>query len=136
MNSGMKRPAEGIATDGAHSQKNGITRFRAVNLVTGKELFNENIGNRTINGGEFLAVVEAVKHIIRLDFHPRIIYTDSTTAIAWFKAKQTASKKKYASLRKAEIFLKTMSVQVSTIEVRHWDNRLWGEIPADFGEKK
>lgn len=132
----MKRPAEGIATDGAHSVKNGITRFRAVDLFTGKELFNENIGNKTINIAEFLAVVEAVKYIIRLDSHPRIIYTDSTTAIAWFKAKKTASKKKYAPLRKAEIFLKVMASRINTIEVRYWDNRRWGENPADFGEKK
>lgn len=132
----MKCPTQGIATDGAHSAKNGITRFRGVNLSTGEEIFSESIGNKTINIAEFLAVVEAAKYIIRLDFHPRIIYTDSTTAIAWFKAKKTASKKSYAPLRKAEIFLKAMSVEIGTIEVRHWDNRLWGEIPADFGAKK
>lgn len=53
------RPKRGIATDGAHSMKRGVTRYRAVNLATGELLFEQNIGNQTINIGEFLGVVEA-----------------------------------------------------------------------------
>ena len=57
------------------------------------------------------------------------------TAISWFKNKKTASKKKCRDLQKAEIFLKAFSWDVDTIEVRHWNNREWGETPADFGNK-
>ena len=39
------------------------------------------------------------------------------------------------ALQKAEIFLKVMEARIKDIEVLHWDNRLWGEIPADFGNK-
>lgn len=131
----MSRPTQGIATDGAHSTKNGLTRFRGVDLTTGEELFLEHIGNQTINIGEFLGVVAAVKYVIAHDYTPRIIYTDSMTAIAWFRAKRTASKKRHPALKKAEIFLKAFVVAVDTIEVKHWDNDLWGEIPADFSEK-
>lgn len=88
----MSRPTQGMATDGAHSTKNGLTRFRGVDLTTGEELFLEHIGNQTINIGEFLGVVTAVKYIIA---HK---YTD-------------------------------------TIKVKHWNNNLWGETPADFSEK-
>ena len=35
-----------------------------------------------VNIGEFLGVVEAAKYIIENDYSPRIIYTDSITAIA------------------------------------------------------
>lgn len=131
----MNKPIAGITTDGAHSTKNRITRFRAVDLLTGEELFHKNLGNQTINIGEFLGVVEAVKYIIAHDYSPRVIYTDSTTAITWFKEKRTASKKRNSALQKAEIFLKAFASVIDTIEVRHWNNKEWGEIPADFGEK-
>lgn len=131
----MMRPQCGIATDGAHSVKNRLTRFRAVDIATGEELFSESIGNQTINIGEFLGVVEAVKYIIAHHYTPRIIYTDSMTAIAWFQAKRTASKKSHPALKRAEIFLKAFATEIESIEVRHWDNDGWGETPADFGEK-
>lgn len=131
----MKRPTEGIATDGAHSTKNGLTSYRGIDLKTGDQLFMEHIGNQTINIGEFLGVVEAVKYIIENDYHPRVIYTDSITAIAWIRNKKTASKKKYPELKKAEIFLKAMSCEVDHIKIVHWNNDVWGEIPADFGNK-
>ena len=100
-------PVEGIATDAAHSTKNKITEFQGIDLRTGKRIFYQNLGNKTVNIGEFLGVVEAAKYIIENDYSPRIIYTDSITAIAWFQNKKTASKKKCKELQKAEIFLKT-----------------------------
>ena len=128
-------PVEGIATDAAHSTKNKITEFQGIDLRTGKRIFYQNLGNKTVNIGEFLGVVEAAKYIIENDYSPRIIYTDSITAIAWFQNKKTASKKKCKELQKAEIFLKTLAGDVDTIEVRHWNNKEWGETPADFGNK-
>lgn len=129
-------PVEGIATDAAHSTKNKITEFQGIDLRTGKRIFYQNLGNKTVNIGEFLGVVEAAKYIIENDYSPRIIYTDSITAIAWFQNKKTASKKKCKELQKAEIFLKTLAWDVDTIEVRHWNNKEWGETPADFGNNK
>lgn len=131
----MKRPVCGIATDAAHSTKKSKTEYQGVNLATGEQIFYRDLGNQTVNIGEFLAVVEAVKFIIENDFQPRIIYTDSQTAIAWFNAKSTASNKRNNELKKAELFLRVLSADVDTIEVRHWDNRRWGETPADFGNK-
>ncbi len=131
----MSRPIRGIATDGAHSTKRRLTRYRAVDIATGDELFCEHIGNQTINIGEFLGVVDAIKYIIATSYTPPIIYTDSITAISWLKAKRTASKRRNRALTKAEVFLKAYATIVDTIEVKHWDNREWGETPADFGEK-
>lgn len=131
----MRRPKEGIATDAAHSMKNSLTEYQGINLATGERIFYRDLGNQTVNIGEFLAVVEAVKFIIENDFQPRVIYTDSMTAISWFNNKSTASNKQNKELKKAELFLKIMAYDVDTIEVRHWDNRRWGETPADFGNK-
>jgi ribonuclease HI len=128
-------PIDGIATDAAHSVKNKITEYQGIDLKTGQRIFYRNLGNKTVNIGEFLGVVEAAKYIIENDYHPRVIYTDSQTAIAWFNNKKTASKKKCKELQKAEIFLKALAWDVDTIEVRHWDNKNWGETPADFNRK-
>lgn len=126
---------EGIAVDAAHSVKNRKTVYRGVDLKTGKVLFYKDLGNQTINIGEFLAIVEAVKYIIDHDFQPKVIFSDSTTAISWFKNKRTASGKRNPRLMKAEIYLRAAAYWIDEIEIVKWDNRLWGETPADFGNK-
>ena len=130
-----ERPVEGIATDASHSMKNGKTEYQGINLATGERIFYRDLGNQTVNIGEFLAVIEAVKYIIENDFYPRIIYTDSQTALTWFKEKGAASHKKNKELQKAELFLRVLSADVDTINVVHWNNKRWGETPADFGRK-
>ena len=97
-------PTEGIATDAAHSVKNKTTEFQGIDLKTGKRLFYSNIGNKTVNIGEFLGVVEAVKYIIENDYEPRIIYTDSITAISWFKNKKQLQRKNVKTSRKLKSF--------------------------------
>ena len=131
----MSRPTVGIATDGAHSAKERLTRYRAVDLSSGMELFNHSIGNWTNNIGEFLGIVEAVKYILTHSEAPRIIYSDSITAITWYRNKQCASSRRCDKLLMAEVFLKVMDAKISDIQVIHWDNREWGETPADFGNK-
>lgn len=126
---------EGIAVDAAHSTKNKKTEFRGVDLKTDQTLFYSDLGNQTINIGEFLAIVEAVKYIIDNDFQPKVIFSDSTTAISWFKNKRTASGKRNSKLMKAEIYLRAMAYWIDEIEVVKWDNKAFGEIPADFNRK-
>ena len=77
QDTGDMRPTEGIAVDAAHSIKKGITEFQAINLSTGERLFYKNLGNQTVNIGEFLGVVECVKFILENDFKQKVIYTDS-----------------------------------------------------------
>lgn len=131
----INRPTEGIATDASHYIKNGLTRYRGIDLRTGVEIFHESLGNHTVNVGEFLGVIAAAKYIIENEYTPRTIYTDSLTAIAWFTQKRTASKRKLPAMFKAEVFLQAMSVEIDSIEVVHWDNDGWGETPADYGLK-
>lgn len=125
----------GIAVDAAHSNKNRVTEFQGIDLRTGERVFYENLGYQTINIGEFLAIVEAVKWINKNNYTPRVIFSDSMVAIRWFKNKRTASDTKCLLLQKAEIYLKTCSSYIDDIKVIHWDNKEWGETPADFGNK-
>lgn len=125
----------GVAVDAAHSTKNRKTEFRGVDLNTGELLFYEDLGNQTVNIGEFLAIVAGVKYIIEYDYNPKIIYSDSSTAISWFNNKRTASGKRNSKLMKAEIYLRAMAYWVDEIKVIKWDNGKFGEIPADFNRK-
>lgn len=129
------RPARGIAVDASHLQKHGVTEYRAVDLETGEELFRVNLGNQTVNIGEFLGVVESAKYILENNFKPPVIYSDSVTAITWYRNKSTASNKRNKELQKAEIFLKALAVDLEEIQVVHWKNKEWGETPADFCRK-
>lgn len=131
----MNRPTCGIAVDAAHSQKNKVTEYQAIDISTGERLFYKNIGNKTVNIGEFLGVIDSIKYIIEHNFEPKIIYSDSITAITWFNNKITSSAKRCKDLQKAEIFLKALFDKADDIEVKHWNNKVWGETPADFGNK-
>lgn len=126
---------EGIAVDAAHSTKNRKTEFKGVDLSTGELLFYEDLGNQTINIGEFLAIVAGIKYIIEHDFQPKVIFSDSVTAISWIKNKRTASQKRNPKLMKAEIYLRAMAYWIDEIEILKWDNVKYGEIPADFQRK-
>lgn len=125
----------GIAVDAAHSMKQKKTEFCGVDLSTGKTIFYQNLGNQTINIGEFLAIVQACKYIIMNNYKPMRIYSDSQVAISWFKRKSASSVKRNKMLDKAIIYLRAAHLWVDQIEVVHWDNKEWGEIPADFGNK-
>jgi ribonuclease HI len=56
-------------------------------------------------------------------------------AITWFVNRKTASGKRNMELMKAEAFIRIMDEKIKDIKVIHWDNKAWGEIPADFGRK-
>ena len=126
---------KGIAVDAAHSMKNRLTEIQGVDLESGQVVFYKRLGNQTTNIGEFLAIVEGVKYIIENKYEPKTIYSDSTTAISWFMAKNTASKKRNKHLQKAEIFLRVAAFWVDSIQIIKWDSKIYGENPADFGNK-
>ena len=128
-------PTKGITCDAAHSIKHGVTEYQAHDLKSGDRIFYKNLGNQTVNIGEFLAIVDSIKYIIETNYPDKIIYSDSITAITWIKNKKTASNKRNNDLKKAEIYLRVMIYDVDKIKIVHWNNKLWGEIPSDFGNK-
>lgn len=128
-------PLKGITCDAAHSTKKCITEYQAHDLKSGDRIFYKNLGYQTVNIGEFLALVDSIKYIIENNYPDKIIYSDSITAITWVRNKKTASNKRNKDLKKAEIYLRVMSYEVDQIKIIHWNNKLWGEIPSDFGNK-
>ena len=70
----------------------------------------------------------------------RTIYSDSKIAISWVKQKkcktklpkEAANEKVFELIARAEKWLHTHSYRNSILK---WETQLWGEIPADYGNK-
>lgn len=129
-----------IAVDAACSGNPGDLEYRGVDTATGEQLFHQGpFPEGTVNIGEFLAIVHGIA-LLKKTSDPRIIYSDSKTAIKWIKDKKANTKltrcvandKLFELIERAEKWLKENSYPN---EIRKWETRLWGEIPADFGRK-
>jgi ribonuclease HI len=146
----FEKPNYGWAVDGATSGNPGMSEYRGIDLQTNKVVFHQKIGIATNNVTEFIAVVHAIaeqkKRGIKLP-----IFTDSMTALSWVKNKKCNSSLKpgrYTKLaidlqNRAEKYLKSIELDLSEsdvikydgIEITKWFTNIWGEIPADFGNK-
>lgn len=135
----MEVPATAIAVDAACSGNPGMMEYRGVDLATGAEVFHFGPLFGTNNIGEFLAIVHALAWMKQTGQH-RIIYSDSRNAMLWVKkrkckttlAPSARSAAVLEMVRRGEEWLTAHGVNQ---EIRKWDTKQWGEIPADFGRK-
>lgn len=118
----------------------GKMEYRGVSLKTGEVIFQKGpFEDATNNIGEYLALVHAMALMTqRGEWHN--IYSDSKTAISWWRNKMVKTKLK-PSPRNTKVFelLARATVWVQThrfpAKVMKWDTDKWGEIPADYGRK-
>ncbi len=129
-----------ICVDAACSGNPGILEYRAVDTLTKEEIFRRGpFPEGTNNLGEFLALVHGISYLQKNNL-TKSIYSDSATAIAWFRNKKVKTKLEpneknkelLALVQKAESYLHNNTI---SIEVLKWPTESWGEIPADFGRK-
>ena len=131
----------GWAVDAACSGNPGPMEYQGVDLATGKQVFHFGPMYGTNNIGEFLAIVHALALMDKQGIKDKVIYSDSYNAILWVKKKQCKTKLErnarteqlYRVIARAEQWLRTHAV---TIPVIKWETKEWGEIPADFGNKR
>lgn len=130
-----------IAVDAAYSGNPGVMYYRAVDLNTKKILFQQGpFENSTNNIGEFLALVHAIA-LLKQNNDPRPVYSDSKIAINWVKqrkyktqlAKNESNQKSFELLERAQKWLQENDYTTSILK---WQTQAWGEIPADYGNKK
>ncbi len=128
-----------ICVDAACSGNPGVLEYQGVTM-DGQLLFHRGpFPEGTVNLGEFLALVSALA-MLRAKGDNRRIYTDSMTAMAWVRNKQTKSK-----LVRNEINADLLDRVAKAVQWLHdhpcsnpitkWETDRWGEIPADFGRK-
>lgn len=138
------KPTYGLAVDGFCSGNPGKGGYRGVDIATGEQLFIcTDLENTTNNISEFIGLIHALGFIkIRgkedPSKHYSVVYTDSQTAIVWYKKKDVNTSGKLCEITKCKLdrSLRWLSEQRSLPEVLKWDTEKWGEIPADFGNKK
>lgn len=134
------KPTKGITVDGSSRGNPGPSNYRAVDIETGNELFNINIGISTNNIAEFCGLVHAIDFALKNGY--TTVYSDSVTAIAWVRNKKHNSKLQASSLtqksieimNRAEAHLHTFPNNFFSM-IDKWDTKQWGENPADFGLK-
>lgn len=135
-------PEKGSLTvDAACAGNPGKMEYRGVDLDRGKEYFKLGpFKNSTNNVGEFLALVHALALIKSGKVNFTTVYSDSKIAMAWVDAGVCRTKlaqnaenmDSFALIRRAETWLKNNSFST---EIKKWETKYWGEIPADFGRK-
>lgn len=145
MNEIKEKPINGVAVDGYCKGNPGPGGYRGVDISTGEILFEWHTENCTNNLAEFIGIVHGLGFIKeqskKFGKNYGIIYSDSEVAISWVKSKSSSGTKfnvdKYPLLKqrifKCEMFL---SESKSLPRYEKWDTKNWGEIPADFGNKK
>jgi ribonuclease HI len=138
----MIKPTYGIAVDGACSGNPGPGEYRGVDLASGEELFRVKFNFVTNNLMEFFAIVHALKYRKEHGLNS-IIYSDSVTGIAWAKTGcNNTSLEKSEKTSKIHEFIGTCNrwlgnnTKADNLPIEKWDTVNWGEIPADFGNKK
>ena|ERR1035437_6062123 len=132
-------PTHGISVDGFCSGNPGPGGYRGVDLSTGEVLFRRNYNWCTNNLAEFMGVVHAVSYVKVKKLDYGVVYSDSAIAIGWFRSQKISSgidlmkgKDVLEDLRRSLLWL---SEQKHLIAVNKWQTKLWGECPADFGNK-
>ena len=130
-----------VSVDAACNMTTGVMEYQGVDTETGAQFFHMGPFQGSSNNlGEFLGVVHAISWM-RQKGLSMPVYTDSKTALAWYrnkKAKTTikrtmANAEVFRLIDRAEEWLKKNDT--SSERVLKWETDTWGEIPADFGRK-
>ena len=130
----------GLAVDAACSGVPGPVEWRGVSLEDGSEVFKSQVyADGTNNIGEFLAIVEGMRWLIRKK-KDWPIYSDSKNALLWVKKKKcntnlirtSKNKALFDLIEEAEEFL---AQNEQLFPLCKWLTETWGENPADFGRK-
>lgn len=133
-------PTMGICSDAAYSTKTNILSYRLVMIGRGDEIMRVDFKNFTskylTNIGEFFGLVRAIKYVVDRGLDVPI-YCDSMVAIDWVERKQVNTVIQEEGLRRMiKGGLDYLGSLKKMPRVIKWDTKRWGEIPADFGNKK
>lgn len=133
-----KRPTKGIAVDVGCQGNPGKAEYRGVDLETGEVVFHVQIpGLASNNIGEYLGAVDGLAHALGKANKDYKVYSDSMTAIAWVKHMKCKTKLLIENeelkkiIKQSEHWLRTYGGKVW-----FWNNKIWGEIPADLSGRK
>lgn len=145
------KPCVGIACDascinGKDSKKidgyfHGMVEWQCVDLTTGEKIFRSDVQPQsTINIGEFMGVVTALKILHSRGDRSSPVWSDSQIAISWAKNRKISSNLPlneftWEALDAMEEFLGWLKQADPPNPIFWWNSRRFGEHPADYGRK-
>jgi ribonuclease HI len=131
-----------LTVDAAFNGK--VSEWRGVMMPGNIEVFRSPVYTGGSNNiGEFLALVQGVSYLMRLNDTSTPIFSDSVTALAWYRdnnckttvlEKGSHDQEMLDKIDKSIVFLKKHKKKF-TNDIHKWHTGIWGEIPADFGRK-
>ena len=131
---------QSLAVDGACNARTGVAEYRGVFTHSAEEIFRMGpFDDGTNNIMEFLAIVHGLGYCKERGL-TLPIYSDSRTAIAWIRKREVKTLQPRTDKNK-QLFnlidraLKWLNTNDYPNEIRKWETKVWGEIPADFGRK-
>ncbi len=130
-----------MCVDAACSGNPGVVEYQGVDTETKDVFFRIGpLKKGTNNIGEFLALIHALAYLQGINDHSLPIYSDSRTALSWYRNKKVKTtffdKHKNPELRKLlNRAIEWMKSNNPKNPILKWDTEKWGEIPADFGRK-
>jgi ribonuclease HI len=134
------KPFRGICSDAAYSTVTNIVSYRLFDIEENREIVTRHFADfksqYLTNIGEFFGLVRAIKYVVDNDLDLPV-YSDSQTAISWVLNKMVNTFITEGEVLKlvgsGEKYLKGLEKMPLICK---WKTRDWGEIPADFGNKK
>jgi ribonuclease HI len=147
----LSPPVVGIACDascfGGKGSKSrdgyfhGKCEWQAIDLSTGELVFRSHLQDRsTINIAEFIAIVDCLKWLSKMDDEKTPVYSDSKIAIEWVRGRRTSTSlplnthtmHAIGDLENALGWLKTINPKNPVL---WWKSYEFGPMPADFNRK-
>ena len=131
----VNKAPEGVVV--AVNCESGMIKYRAVNTVTGEEVFTYGPIPGTEDIGEFLAVVNTL-NLLKVSNSQLPIYTDNQEVVSWVKKRKCKS----MMLEDAEEELRRLVARSENWlmknyyknSIMQWNTEEWGENPASFKE--
>lgn len=127
-----------IVVDASYIASEDKMEYRGILLPERKVIFHKGpYFGATNNVGEFLAIVHALA-FLNVNGLKLPIYTDSTVALHWIKKKNIKINPKVSpviidQITRALTWLNENNIE--EYEIKKWNTKKLGEIPADFGRK-
>ena len=133
--------AESLCVDAAWNTVTKTMEYRGVWLPDRSEAFWRGpFENATGNIGEFLAIVDALRLLVRKGLRLPV-YSDSMVAIGWVRRRAVRSTSMAEGRTSGEIdelvarALEWLRGGEYESPILKWETAAWGENPADFGRK-
>jgi len=127
-------PKEGICSDAGTHGNPGPSEYQVTDL-NGTLLLHRELGRHSNNYAELAGIGAMVKYAIQSK-ETDILWTDSTIALGWINTQrigQTVHER--AIIVKMARIIKNLLDEHPNLQLKKWNTRKWGQIPADFGRK-